>query len=452
MCISLHLARDNITLHFLKSRNNNRLLNAVGIGTTFIDVFTASLFISLNIGLTSKASKMYGTHNFKQVGIYFHRSLIVNFITLIPGCLLSYYSDKVLIFLKFDYQTSIYVHEYLSQSIFGLFAFMLFNTQVATLYACHNFYIPAMIEILGCVVYWILAYFLIVVKNMDMTGVAICFNVLYTVSAIALFIYQLVMVPVPGTLFWFKAESFKELWSHFTSEIKIGSVVFLEWIADEIVYMFGGVLSVNEVTALTIAYTNLFVLESIPLSLMDTLLAYMGHAMGENNPQKAKKFLKTGLIVSTVGLIIIEVIFMLLPEDIIKFYTNDPAIVDLSTKILRITLLGYLSDFSKNILMAGLTAIGKEGVASKITLICYYLVEIPLSYCLCFFAGLNAVGLALGQAITPYIILAAVLVVYWRLNWKHQANIVSEEVDNMNNYSFVLDSNSPLKQTSIEWY
>jgi len=442
------LARDNIALHFLKDHDDNRLLNAIGIGTTYIDVFAASMFISLNIGLTSKASKVFAVENYHLVGIYSQKSLVLNTIVLIPGCLLAYFSDKVCITIGYDYQTSMYVQEYLSSCIFGLFAFMIFNTQVATLYACQKFYVPALIEIFGAVMYWTLAYILIGRNGMTIKGVSICFNAMYAVTAICILLYQKLWDPVPGTFFWFSKRSFRGIWSHFKTEVFIGATVFLEWIADEIVYMFGGVLSVNELTALTIANNNLFILESIPLSLMDTLLSYMGNAMAENNAKKAKRFLVGGLFISTIGLIIIEVIFLTLPEYITQFYTNDPSTMALASKILRITVLGYISDFSKNILMAGLTAIGKEKIASKITLFCYYLIEIPLSYCLCFFAGLNSTGLALGQAITPYIILICLLFVYSQLNWKNQASVVSEEANNQPNYqSFILDNDPAQKET-----
>jgi len=434
------LARDNVSLHFLKKYGDNRLLNAVGIGSTYIDVFAASLFISLNIGLTSKASKVYAVGNYRLVGIYSHRSYIVNTLALIPGCVLAYFSDKVCIAIGYDPQTSIYVQEYLSLCFGGLFAFMLFNTQVATLYACQRFYVPALIEIVGSLLYWTLSYYLISVKDMTIKGVAICFNAMYFVSALLIFVYQKFWDPVPGSFFWLTKRSFRNLWSHFVSEVYIGSTVFLEWIADEIVFMFGGVLSVNELTALTIANNNLFVLESIPLSLMDALVSYMGNAMGQNNPKKAKRFLFAGLIVSTIGLVIIEAIFLIIPHYITQFYNDDPATVDLAALLLRITVLGYISDFSKNVLMAGLTAIGKEKTATKITLVCYYLIEIPLGYSLCFFAKLNSVGLVLGQAITPYIILGATLLVYWKLDWNQQALQIAEEMSKETlNYSFVLD-------------
>jgi len=439
------LARDNIALHFLKDYDDNRLLNAVGIGTTYIDVFAASMFISLNIGLTSKTSKVFAVQNFRLVGIYSHKSLIINTFVLIPGCLLAYFSDKVCIAIGYDYQTSLYVQEYLSSCIFGLCAFMIFNTQVATLYACQRFYVPALIEILGAVFYWILAYILIGRNGMTIKGVSICFNAMYAFTAVCILLYQKLWDPVPGSFFWFTRRSFRGLWSHFKTVVLIGATVFLEWIADEIVYMFGGVLPVNELTALTIANNNLFILESIPLSLMDTLLSYIGSAMGENNPKKAKRFLVGGLFISTIGLIIIEAIFLTLPDYITQFYTNDPSTMALASKILRITVLGYISDFSKNILMAGLTAIGKEKIASKITLVFYYFFEIPISYCLCFFAKLDATGLALGQAITPYLILISLLIVYSQLDWKQQASFVSEEIQREPNYySFILDNNNEL--------
>ena len=106
---------------------------------------------------------------------------------------------------------------------------MLFNTVSSYLYSCDIFLPSAIVTISSSVVFAIVAYFLLTKTNMDVGAIAISYNGMYTLNAILIFVYIKMKDPIPSSFFWFKSQSFREIWTLFTHEILVGSMIFLEW-------------------------------------------------------------------------------------------------------------------------------------------------------------------------------------------------------------------------------
>src|SRR5262249_30644999 len=153
---------EGITLHFLSSYRDSRILGAFGLSLTFLNLTCMAIFFSLNMGLTGKAAHAYGAKDYKLVGLYFHRSLLVKFIIFIPCCCCFYWSDKLCLWLNYEEQTAVYIQQLLCWSIPGLFAVVIFTTLSAYLNACNIFVLQAVIQTIACVIYWITSYLFVI--------------------------------------------------------------------------------------------------------------------------------------------------------------------------------------------------------------------------------------------------------------------------------------------------
>jgi len=243
----------------------------------------------------------------------------------IPFCCFFYLSDHICMAFGFEEKIAVFIQEYLSRAIPGLFATILFCTLNAYLNACNVFAIPGGIEIVGCVLNWISNYILIEKYGMGLKGAAISWNIMFIVALILLLIYLKFWNPVEGALFWFCKDSFREIWSLLKHEVLIGSMIYLDWVAYEILFVFAGRLDQVQITALGIAFTNLTLLFSIPISLSDAVLTYVGNSVAEKHSEKARRFLYAGVIIVCFSAVFVEIYYIFFSTHVAQFYVEDKA-------------------------------------------------------------------------------------------------------------------------------
>ena len=417
-----------VTLHFLKSAGDLELLGAYGLAGSLITLVSLAIFTSLSTGLTSRAGQAFGGDNFRSVGLYLHRGFLINFIIFVPCSFSFYFADTFCLFLGFDAITSYYIQRMLTLVIPGVFASMAFITLTSYLNGCNIYGVPGAIQIASCVLYWICNYLFIEKWEMGIEGAALSTNIMYISSLIALLAYIAFWDPAPNTLFWFRKESFTGLGEHFKYEVWIGSMVYLELIAYEVIFMFSGRLDTVQFTSITIGYANAGLVYGLPYGFTNTVLAFTGNAVGERNPQKVKTCLKAGVICGVISMVIIELYYIFFSEQVAQFYVNDPATIQATVRCFRAYLIQIPPEFIQLILSSGLRVLGQEKLGTFLMIVGFYFIAIPTSYLLCFVWDMGAIGLILGPAINQYFLLTAVTIVYYKMDWNKQLNTVMDEV------------------------
>ena len=430
--LAIFLSR-NLSMHFIKEKNNVVITSALGISITLIGVVGVAVVLSLNSGFISQSSQAFGAENTQPIGLYLHRALIINTIALIPGYCILYWSDALFILIGFDLELSQYAQKFSAYCIPGIYAMMLFNTLSSYLYSCDIFFPSSIAIVISSIVFSVLSYFLITKTDMDTWGYAISYNVMFSLASVLLFVYIKIKDPVPGSFFWFKSESFKGIWTLFKHEFFVGSMIFFQWIAYEIIYLVAGRLELVEVTSLTIVYTNSQIMYVVPLSLSNSVLAFVGNSMGQGDIKRAKYYLKAAVMLSLLSLVVVEALYIFLPRQIAEFYTADVETINKTVEIFRIYAFVIPADFVQSILSSGLQAIGKEKLGSIVVLVCYYVIQIPAALVLCFYADLKAKGMIYGSIISLYCLLSCHLFLYFKTDWKEQARIITDRVKNDDN-------------------
>ena len=427
--LSVHLVRL-VLFYYIKIRNNAYLTSAFGAGNTLLGFVNVAVIVSLNVGLISRSAQAFGAKNYQLVGLYLHRALIINIIVLVPFCCILYWSDAIFIGLGFEAPIAKIVQQFTSYCIPGVFALMLFNTLSSYLYSCDIFLPSAIVTVISSVISAVVAYFLLTKTNMDIGAIAISYNGMYTLNAILIFLYIKIKDPIPGSFFWFKSQSFREIWTLFKHEILVGSMIFLEWTGQEMNYLFAGSLSLPEMMGMTIAYSNCNVLYAIPVVSAESVLVFVGNSMGEGDIKKAQNFMKAGLLLNLITSVCVEGFYIILSREVAEFYTLDENAIKITVKLLITYLLIFPVDFIGYTLSSGLRAVGKEKLGFIMFLVCYYFISIPLSYILCFYTKLQVMGLAYGSMAGAYCLLIWLIFSFFRIDWEKQKTFVIERIKN----------------------
>jgi len=419
----------NVSLHLIKQKHDERLTTAVGVANTMLSVIGMALYMSFNTGLTSCSAHAFGAKNYQLVGFYLHRAFVINILSMIPGLIVLYRADQIAILLGFDEQTAAYTQQITFYCIIGVVALMVFNTLTAYLNACDIFVPSAIALTISAVVFWVLSFVLFNYYDMDILGVAISFNAMQILAAIITLGYILVRNPVPGSFFWFKRQSFQEIWSLFKYEFFVGSMVFLEWIAAEIIYLFAGQLTLTEVSALTIVYTNYMAWYCLPFSMDDLVLTFVGNAMGEGDILKAKNFIKAGTMSGVFFSVLAIVFYIFFSREAAAFYSDNEDVIEQSIKIFKVNILYYPADFLQLILSGAIRAIGKEKLGAIMFIVVFYILGLPLAYLLCFKTDLRVLGLAWGPIVCSILLFIWLVGAFYTVDWNKQVKLIQKKLE-----------------------
>ena len=164
--------------------------------------------------------------------------------------------------------------------------------------------------------------------------------------------------------------------------LPIGGAMFAETSIFSGAALLIGRLGATPLAAHQIALNYSALMFMVPMSLGLALTVKIGHALGADEPLRARRFAGFGTLTATVFALCSAIVMLVLPYPIAAAYTGDEAV-----RLLTVQILVYAASFQ---LFDGLqvTAIGSlrgyhdTRATMVITLVAYWLVGLPLGYVL----------------------------------------------------------------------
>lgn len=253
---------------------------------------------------------------------------------------------------------------------------------------------PALMQIITSPIYIGACYYLVVEQNLGVIGCAVALGFQNLALVIIVIVYIWIKKPHPETLFCPDAKSFKMLWDLFQHEVQTGSSIFLLWIGFEILGLIVGTLG-NDATAGYMATATLMnVAYMVPMALDNSTLTYVGSAMGCKNAALAKKFIWANIIFALISGAIISFFFWFYWPEIISNFVGSESALRYSEIMMDVYKLVLIIDFEQLVMGAAIRAIDKSSLGFLVSVISFYVLNIPISVLLCFkfewgIAGLN---------------------------------------------------------------
>jgi len=109
---------------------------------------------------------------------------------------------------------------------------------------------------------------------------------------------------------------------------------------------------------------------------------------------------------------------MIFAENLVQIFTNDPAIVDIGARCLRIMSYGYLAYAFGMVIIQAFNGAGDTKTPTLINFICFWLVEIPLAYFLAITLEWNEEGVFYSIVIAESLLGVIGFILFRRGNWK----------------------------------
>lgn len=159
---------------------------------------------------------------------------------------------------------------------------------------------------------------------------------------------------------------------------------------------FAARLDTVQAAAHQIALNIASVIFMVPLGLASSGAVRVGHAIGADHIDRARR---AGWTAITVGLVVMTVLGLLLflaPTPLLRPFTTDPAVLALGVRLLAVAAAFQLFDGTQAIATGVLRGIGDTRTPMAVNVVGHWLLGLPVGYLLCFHAGWGVIGLWVG--------------------------------------------------------
>lgn len=202
----------------------------------------------------------------------------------------------------------------------------------------------------------------------------------------------------------------------------------LEWWCFEVLALFAGWLSPEQLAANVVLLNFIGLLFNFSLGMSFAVCSLVGNSMGELKPVTAKRY----YFMSVLGCFILStviIVFILTFKSYIPIiYTQQPEVIILVEETLPIFTVMLFFDYLQGVTSGTIRAIGYQDIGTVICLVGYWIISIPISYVLAFPVDLELLGIWLGVPSGTLISSICFSAILLRSDWKSLANQITNRI------------------------
>jgi putative MATE family efflux protein len=154
--------------------------------------------------------------------------------------------------------------------------------------------------------------------------------------------------------------------------------------------------------------------------LSNAAATLVGQNLGAKKPDRAERSVWLTGKANMIFLGIIAVIFIAFPSLFISLFIDDQAVIDAGAQCLRIISYGYVFYGLGMVLVQSFNGSGDTATPTKINLVCFWIIEIPLAYLLAVTADIGENGVYIAIITAESIMTFAAVFLFRRGKWKER--------------------------------
>jgi putative MATE family efflux protein len=152
--------------------------------------------------------------------------------------------------------------------------------------------------------------------------------------------------------------------------------------------------------------------------LSNAAATLVGQNLGANHPDRAEKSVWITSYVNMIFMGVMGTILAIFPEFFISLFINEIAVVENGTIALRIISLGFLFFGMGMVMVQGFNGSGDTLTPTKINLVSFWLIEIPMAYFLAITLNMGLTGASISIVIAEAILAIIALYLFSKGKWK----------------------------------
>lgn len=152
--------------------------------------------------------------------------------------------------------------------------------------------------------------------------------------------------------------------------------------------------------------------------LSNAAATLVGQNLGANQPQRAQESVYLLAKYNAIFMAFVMVLFVLLPEPIIGFFSDKQSVIDYGVDSLRIIGTGYIFYGISMVMTQALNGAGDTKTPTIINFVCFWCIQIPLAYLLAYTFDFKAMGAFIAIPVAETLIALVAWYFFRRGKWK----------------------------------
>lgn len=154
--------------------------------------------------------------------------------------------------------------------------------------------------------------------------------------------------------------------------------------------------------------------------LSNAAATLVGQNLGAKQPERAEKSVWITSYVNMVFMGVMGTILAIFPEFFIRLFIQEIVVVENGTQALRIISFGFLFYAFGMVLVQGFNGSGDTATPTKINLLSFWLIEIPLAYFLAIVLNMGITGASIAIVCAESVLALTALYLFKKGKWKLQ--------------------------------
>jgi multidrug resistance protein, MATE family len=380
--------------HHYSEKVQKDAIDAVGISHLYVNCTLLSIVIGIISGFDTLGSNAYGAKRYYLFGLYFQRSILIGF--SITGILFIFhyiFAVRFITWMGIDEDVLVFLRMYIKIMMF----FVIFDVQYSINFRYFNIigksHVNLIILCASVILHPCWCYLFIKILNLGVRGAAISLILSQMFNAGAGLYYLIVFKPVPESIFPFNKDSLVGWGEYLKIALPSAFLGCAEWLAFEVTSVIAiwiGKLDYTVHILITNLGLNIF---TISFGFGISACIIVGNSITKKSVYYVKSYSKVIFCYGWVVLSLVLIIIYSIRKKILYIFIDDIEVIEKGQEVIFLLCLQKLADISQGIFAGIFRGLGKQGIASKIAFVNFYITQIFFAVLLGKWMGLGVYGL-----------------------------------------------------------
>ncbi|KAI6650859.1 Multidrug and toxin extrusion protein 1 [Oopsacas minuta] len=427
----LQMKLSNIFIGRSSGNNIEILLSALFIGQTAISLISYPIAEGIALYVNILCSQAYGAKQYKLVGFYFHRALLMATLVCFPVFTILI-SVRPIVYLVFqDWELAEYSGSYTDILCFGYPAYLYYKIGIRFLQALNIVWGPALYLLIGITLNGIIQYILIFQYNTNIQGAAAGYVISNYLVALLVFSHiQLSHVHKTISHEW-SIELISD-WYH-TSKYAISTIV--QTLVSSAPLVILPILAIGvfandkrQLAIYSIIYSIGWVTSLGIMGFSSAITVRVGNLLGADDPKRAKKAAVLGIVVGPVLLALVNLVLLGISEPLSHLFTTD---TDFAKELAwNIMWLSFLLNCNSNYIIQGvMNACCKQRIQTVLKFILQIFLGTIATFLLVNFVKWKALSIYFQVTINTAFVMVIDLFILFCSDWRKIASVVKTNTE-----------------------
>ena len=424
----LQMKLSNIFIGKYSNDDFSLMLSALFIGQTVISLVSYPIAEGSALYVVILCSQAYGAKQYKLVGLYLHRALILSVLTCLP-VLSIYIGLRPLVYLIFqDHELAELSGSYADVLCFGYPAYLYYKIGIRFLQALNIVWAPALYLLIGITVNGILQYVLIFQYNSSLQGAAAGYVISNYLIALLIFAHiQLSHVHITISHEW-SLELISD-WYH-TAKYAISTI--LQTLVSSAPLIVLPILAIGvftnnqrQLAIYSIIYSIGWVFSLGTMGFSSAITVRVGNLLGANEPTRAKKVAVLCIALGQVLLILLNIILLSVSEPLSHLFTTDADFAKELTWNIRI--FSIVLNTNTNFIVQGvMNACCKQGIQTVLKFVFQLVFGTAATFLLVYLVEWKALSIIVQFSVGSAICMVIAIFILFCSDWNKITLVVNK--------------------------